>query len=204
VVTTAFDGKPLGRALAEQEGAGSSILFLSRLVRENGIYELLEAFAGLVSRYPDSELVLAGDGPELMAVTRRVAELGLEGRVSFPGYVRGPRKYRLLTGARVFVLPSYTEGLPVSLLEAMGAGAAVVASDTGGIGEVVSVPRNGLLLDRVTPESIAAALDRLLADDAYANQVSEANREQAWRLYEGEVVARVLERNYRAIVEART
>jgi glycosyltransferase involved in cell wall biosynthesis len=205
VSTTAFDGAGLSRAIAGRDGGGAgarSILFLSRLAREKGVHELLEAFSTIVPRYPDSVLILAGDGPDREAISHRVAELGLEDRVRLPGYVRGRKKAELLAAARIFVLPSYTEGLPLALLEAMGAGAAVVASNTGGIGDVVSVPRNGLLIDEVTPYAIAQAIDRLLADDDYCRHVGHTNRDEAWRLYEAKVVATELENTYRSIAGA--
>jgi len=206
VVTTMFDGRLLKQVLSEtpQGPERPAILYLSRFVREKGIYELIEAFAELAPRYPDLTLVLAGDGAETNGLKQAAAALGVQARVTFPGYLRGLDKARALTQARIFVLATnYPEGLPNALLEAMAAGQALITTRIGGIPEVVDDPDNGVLLEEVTAQSIGAALERILADDGYWHAVRANNMKKAWSQYEADVVTRRIADVYLRLAEMR-
>src|SRR5437773_1822951 len=109
---------------------------------KKGIYDLLDAVAGLRAAVPDVRLVCAGDGDRI-GVARYAERLGIADAVKFTGWVGPSGKRALLEHAAAFALPSYDEALPVSLLEAMSAGVPVVASPTGGIGEVVADGKSG-------------------------------------------------------------
>lgn len=202
VMSTMFDGDMLEsvRKSRPADASRRSILFLSRFARDKGLYELLEAFARIADRFPEMELVMAGDGEEADQVKRRAAELGLADRVRFPGYVDGLDKARILLDARVFVLPSsHPEGLPNSILEAMGAGAVVIASRAGGTAEIVHSPDNGIILEEINPGSIADALVRVMDDRSYIAEVSARNRAVAWNNFEARVVTRRIEGIYEDI-----
>lgn len=199
VVTTTFDGQSLRQALQEStaQDKRSTVLYLSRFVREKGVYELLDAFARLHTQYPNVRLVMAGDGPEREGMKQAAHRLGIEDKVEFPGYLRGLDKARAFVHARVFVLAtSFKEGMPNALLEAMAAGNVVVTTRVAAIPEVVDDPDNGVLLDAVDADGIAAALARILSDDAYAGAVRTRNMEKAWGRYEASIVARQIEEIY--------
>ena len=121
-------------------------------------------------------------------------------RIKTPGYVSGPEKARLLVDASIFVSPSYfPEGLPNAMLEAMAAETALIVSDAGGIGEIVRSPENGIILDEISPRTISAALERILADPGYVAEVSERNKKLAWQCYESRIVIDKIETVYRDI-----
>ena len=201
VLTTMFDGKLLNHAGPPRATAERRIvLFLARFDREKGLYELLEGFSHVAESFPDVDLVLAGDGDEAEGVRSWVTDRGMAERIKFPGYVSGPEKARLLLHASIFVLPShFPEGLPNAMLEAMGAGTALIVSDVGGIGEVVRSPENGIVLDKISPRTIAAALERMLADPDYIAEVAERNKTIAWQRYESRIVINKIENIYRDI-----
>jgi glycosyltransferase involved in cell wall biosynthesis len=201
MLPTMFDGDKLQAAAKDRgtEPRRRIVLFLARLIREKGIYELLEGFARIADTVSDADLIVVGDGPEAKGVRARIAELGLGDRIQCTGYVDDPVKARLLLDASIFVLPSYWEGMPVAVLEAMGAGAVLVVSNAGGMEDVVHSPENGLVLDQVTPAAIAAALARVLTDPTYMAEVSQRNSETAWRLYEARTVTRRIEGIYREV-----
>ncbi len=187
IVSTMFDGAELTRARAEDDRAKQrwTTLFMSRFVAAKGVYELIDGFARIAAEFPDARLTLAGDGEERTGMGRRVQERGLGERVTFPGYVMGRDKARLLLEADIFALPSYyNEGLPNALLEAMAAGAAVITSEAGGIPEVVHAPKNGFILKDITADTIAAALTELLANPSRVAMIGAENESLAWQRFE--------------------
>jgi len=198
--TTMFDGR-IFDGVARQANAARSILFLSRFIREKGIYELLEAFSLLANNFPDVTLVMAGDGPERERMEHWVEAKGMVGRVKFPGYLRGKEKTQVFLNADLFVFPTYHgEGCPVSLLEAMAAGLPVVTTTAGGIPDIFTDKENGLLLRNISPKEIEQAIVTLLTDDGLSKQMKETNLKWAWENYEAHVVARKMEDIYRGII----
>lgn len=171
------------------------LLYLGRLVREKGLYELLEALLVACGAGVGAELVLAGEGPEeadLRATAAKCAQL----RVSFVGPVRGPEKIALLDWADVLVLPSYAEGLPYALLESMAAGVPAIAARVGAIPDVVTDGVNGLLVEPGAPGDLAAAMCRIAGDPAALARMSEAGRATVTERYSIERLAVELRRVY--------
>lgn len=154
------------------------VLFLGRMQAAKGIFDLLQAVAALRPAVPDVRLVCAGDG-DRHAVARYAERLGIADAVKFTGWVGPSGKRALLESAAVFALPSYSEGLPMSLLEAMSAGVPVIASPVGGIPEVVVDGVSGFL---VAPGDIATLhrlLRKLLIDRNLAARIGAAGAESA-------------------------
>jgi glycosyltransferase involved in cell wall biosynthesis len=121
------------------------VLYLGRLIAVKGVETLIDAAAGI----PGATLVIAGDGPREAALRARAAPL--RDRVRFAGLIHGAAKRELLARAAILAVPSVilsggrTEGFPAVVLEGMASGCAVVASDVGGIGEVLRDGWNGFL-----------------------------------------------------------
>jgi glycosyltransferase involved in cell wall biosynthesis len=152
------------------------LLFLGRLDAAKGLYELLDAVDLLVRGGRPMRLVIAGDGPEEARLRSRIAELKLQPRVELAGARFGVDKQALLSQAHVFVLPSYSEGLPYALLEAMAAGMVPVVSAVGAVPDVVGYGEEGLL---VAPRSIGQlvyALARLHDDRRLLARMGAAAR----------------------------
>lgn len=200
VITTMFDGQQFDGVVRKRVDDNVQLLFLSRFVKEKGIYELFTAFNRMRKSFPALRLIMAGDGPEMKAMHEWVNNAGLENYVSFTGYVRDKKKAQVLVDADIFVLPSYSEGCPVSLLEAMAAGLPVVSSDVGGVSNVIVPDKNGFLLDEATPEKIEAAIRNLLEDSDKRVRMSENNRAIAWKNYEASIVSGGIEKTYRRLV----
>ena len=152
------------------------VLFLGRLERRKGIFDLLDAIAALRAHIPDLQLVCAGDG-DLGCVARYAERLGIEDAVSLPGWVGPAEKQSLMNLPAVYVLPSYAEGLPVSLLEAMAAGVPVVATEVGGIPDVVTDGINGFLFRPGDIATLERLLRRLMLDPQLGMRVAAAARE---------------------------
>jgi glycosyltransferase involved in cell wall biosynthesis len=179
---------------------GPSMIFACRqLFPRKGIRFLVEAAAQLKSRFPDLKVVVAGDGferPDLIALAER---LGIARDVTFLGWVPNfelPQYYR---AAAVSVIPSLEEGFGIPAAEAMGCETAVVASDAGGLPEVVEHGVTGLIVPRGDANALAEAIDSLLADPARRARMGRAGRERALRLFDWDRSAEQFEQIYASI-----
>lgn len=174
------------------------VLFLGRLEDRKGIYDLLDAVAGVRAAVPDVRLVCAGDG-DRAGVARYAEQLGIADAVKFTGRVGPSGKRALLEHAAVFALPSYEEGLPVSLVEAMSAGVPVVATPVGGIPEIVVDGASGYLVGAGDKRSLERVLRRLLTERALAARLGAAARESARLRFSADAALRPLENLYEAL-----
>ncbi|MEJ1158838.1 glycosyltransferase family 4 protein [Prosthecomicrobium sp. N25] len=181
-VDVLWNGVPVDAAdRRDRASAGEPVrlLFLGNLLERKGVSDLIAAAASLDPALPDWRLAFAGGGD--VARYRTLAEkLGVAGRVSFEGWVDQDAARRLLGCADVLVLPSYDEGLPLVILEALGSGAAVVCTPVGSIPEVLTDGDTALFCRPGDRDSLARALDAAIRDRALREDVAAAGR----RLYE--------------------
>ncbi len=133
---------------------------VGRLSAEKGMADLVTAFAGVTT--PGARLVIAGEGPERARIEALIADLGLAGRVALLGSVDGSAA--VFAAARVAAVPSRTEAFGLAVVEALGAGLPVVATDCGGPAEILERGRFGTLVPVHDAGTFAAALDAALAD----------------------------------------
>lgn len=132
IIPLAVDLKQYKKSKDRTAAAGNTILFVGRLERRKGVRYLLRAFKLLQEVEPDTELIVAGDGPEREMLTQLSTDLGLR-NVSFLGYVTHAEKLKLLAMADLFCAPAiYGEGFGIVLLEAMATGLVTVAGDNSG------------------------------------------------------------------------
>ena len=163
------------RPAREKRKSRRNLLFTGLLIPAKGVYDLVRAMGTLAERLPDVRLVMAGVG-EMDRLRADALEKGLEAQIRFPGWVTGERKEKLFQEADVLVLPSHTEAMPMSVLEAFGFGLPVVATDVGGLPELVEDGVNGLLCQKGDHAALADSLYRLLTDDALYERCSSAAR----------------------------
>jgi glycosyltransferase involved in cell wall biosynthesis len=202
VATTMFDGHFLSIAENTCDDNNTVLLFLSRFIKEKGIYELLAAFKYLHEKIPNLKLILAGDGPEKTNMQNYVYENSLQKNVEFCGFVRDENKAKILKSADIFVFPTYYgEGCPVSLLEAMAAGLPIITTPAGGIKDIFIDGINGILLKEVTQNSISIAIESLLSNKAQLAKIKETNTKTAWGKYEASVVTKSIEKMYDKVIK---
>jgi glycosyltransferase involved in cell wall biosynthesis len=149
---------------------------VARLNPQKGHADLLQAMARVWAEAPQARLQLAGAGPLRAELEAKTHSLGLNGRVAFLGLVTGDQLPELLAGTDVMVLPSYWEGLPVSLIEGLSAGKPIVASDAGGNPELVRHGENGLIFAAGDVEALSAALLELARHPERLRAMGEAAR----------------------------
>jgi glycosyltransferase involved in cell wall biosynthesis len=152
-----------------------TLLFLGHLLPEKGVFDLVRAFAQVSARIPGMTLLLAGVG-QIDRVRKLAGELGVRERVELPGWLGPESKSAALAAGTLFILPSYIEGLPMALLEAMSWALPVIATPVGGIPQLVTHEVNGLLVAPGDVAALAAAITRLLEDAALRERLGSAAR----------------------------
>jgi len=173
VIPNAIDVESAPRA--RLDGDPPRIVTVGRLARPKDPLTLVRALVGVGQRR--FALAFIGDGPERQILQEEVHTLGLGGMVELLGERRDVPE--LLARADVFVLSSRSEGAPLSILEAMAAGLPVVASDVGGVGELVVDGETGLLVPHGDAAGLARALARVLDDRALRARLGAAGRARA-------------------------
>jgi colanic acid/amylovoran biosynthesis glycosyltransferase len=167
---------PASYAPRIHHGRGRRLLFTGRLAGVKGVPVLLEALARLRDEHPDVELALAGDGPDRAQLEAEAQRLGVADRVRFLGYQSSDHVRCLLQETDVFVLPSFAEGVPVVLMEAMASGVPVVSTRVAGVAELVEHGVSGFVVPPGDVVALADAIDALLADAELRGRFGVAGR----------------------------
>ncbi len=202
VIPMGVDGEKFGSRYRIEnyfgQGERKVILFVGRLAEKKGVRYLIKAVRSEAMRRMDAMLVIAGDGPlreELMSLAREQRlDAGKSCEIRFLGAKTHEELRVIYASADVAVIPSVTaadgdqEGLPVTLLEAMASGVPVVASRTGGIGQVISDGVNGLLCEERNVTQLTVQISRLLSDQVLWEQIRDNGEKTAWQ-YDYDVIA---------------
>jgi glycosyltransferase involved in cell wall biosynthesis len=177
-----------------------NLLFLARLEREKGIYEALDTYRLLKREYPYITMTVAGDGSERARAAAYAKSANLED-VTFQGYVEGNAKYEVYRKADAYLFPSYTEGLPISVLEAMAYGLPIVTCAVGGLPDFFRHGTMGFVTEKPNPEILASLVSRLIVDPALASRIGHFNSNYAREQFNGPHIAADLEGVYRFLLE---
>lgn len=191
-----FEGTDRGKArlllgLAPWERAVGTV---ARLIPAKGIDIFLRALSLVGKSVPVRGFVI-GDGPQRCQLQILADNLGLKGRVSFLGHRKDIPA--LLPGLDVFVLPSRQEGFGLSLLEAQWQGLPVIASDTGGLKEIINHGENGLLFTPGNIKELAARIEDLLFNEAYQEIIARKGQERARNRFSAEKMIKATVQVYR-------
>jgi colanic acid/amylovoran biosynthesis glycosyltransferase len=172
------------REPAPEPGPGARILYIGRLVPEKGQTVLLEAIAELTRRGHDVTATIAGEGalkPELEKMAER---LRLSDRVEFPGAVGQHQLRDLYEEAAVFCLPSFGEGVPIVLMEAMAMEVPPISTRIAGIPELIEHEHGGLLIPPGRADELADALESLLTEPAFHRELAAAGRQKVLKEFD--------------------
>lgn len=162
------------------ESSACTFLFVGRIERSKGIFDLLTAFSNArrLSRVP-LRLLIAGDGTAMGELAKAIRDTSLAPYVQLLGWCSSERLQALYREASVFVLPSYAEGLPNALVEAMAAGLPLVATSVGSIPDVVTDRHNGFLFEPGHTSHLASILVELSDDLSLRLRLGATARQQA-------------------------
>jgi len=154
-----------------------NLLYAGRLAVEKGLGFLFESLRDLSARGYELELTLLGDGNDREHLQELARRLGIGERVVFAGYASQEQLRESLQRSDLFILPSFAEGVPVSLMEAMACGVPVLATAVGGVAELVEPEHTGLLVPPADSEALSNAIARYCSDVELRQRVSRSGRQ---------------------------
>lgn len=185
---------------ADVPPGGGTILFLGAFNARKGIYDLVEAADRVAAERPRVLFELGGD-QNVDEIRKLVEAKGRGDNFHIMGWVRGGQKLDAFSRAHLFVLPSYHEGVPIAILEALAAGLPIITTPVGGIPEVIEDGTNGLLVQPGDVDALAASMLRLLGDADLRRAIGAANTELARTRHDAGIVARTLLGWYEELLE---
>ena len=186
------------QVIAKSNSTSFDVLFLGILGTRKGIYDLLASWPAVLKAVPHARLLIGGNG-EVEKSKEMVRKLGINNSVQFLGWLDGERKALHLKSADAFVLPSYNEGLPMSVLEAMSYGKAVVTTRVGGIPELITHAVNGLLIEAGDCKGLSKALIKLGIDINFRLSIAAIGKQRIHDSFSDRVVLPKLEKLYSEI-----
>jgi glycosyltransferase involved in cell wall biosynthesis len=186
------------RTIKEKERV--RLLFLSRIETQKGIRETLEALNKRVAVYPNMRLVVAGDGTYLHQARQMAIRLGLKDKVQFLGSVKGGEKKEAFRNSDIYVLPTYGEGMPTSVLEAMAFGLPVVTRSVGGLKDFFIDEKFGFMTESKDPCVFASLIGKIICDRHLMEKMSVNCHNYAKERFLASKVARRLENIYSEVV----
>lgn len=151
-----------------------AIASIGRLVTEKGHEYLFEAIKLMILKYPSLKVLVAGDGPEKQRLIHKVKHLGVQKNIIFLGARNDIAE--ILSASDLFVLSSTKEAFPISILEAMAVGRPVVATDVGGVSELISNEKTGFVVPPRNSQALADAIAKLVNNKNAAAEMAEAGK----------------------------
>lgn len=152
------------------------IIFVGSLVKSKGIFELLTAFIKLNYKYTNLYLILIGNVPDRTVLDKIISSNYINNKICLLGEIPQNEIPYWLSASDIFVFPTYNEGLPNAIMEAMACGLPVVATEIGGIPEVVKDGENGILIDKKNVKSIVHSLEKLIENKSMCRKMGEHGR----------------------------
>jgi len=161
-------------ARVKKSGNYVNILFLSTISRNKGIYFALDLYRNLKNVYPSLIFTIAGDGPELKNVEAEVKGIGVRD-IEFVGHVEGDKKRDTYRDADIYLFPSYYEGMPLSVLEAMSYKLPIICGSVGSIPDFFINEKMGFIIKDQDIESYYNALELLITNSTLRSKIGEFN-----------------------------
>jgi glycosyltransferase involved in cell wall biosynthesis len=176
------------------------IVFVGWLVKRKGVSDLLNAFGMVATKFPQAYLLIIGEGPERENLRSLSRIMGIDKRVIFTGVVKNEEipSYHSITDVMVF--PSYAEGLPNAVVEAVACGKPVVATNVGGIPEVITPGINGFLITAGDVKTLSSNIIQILTNTTLRKQMGRMSRQIAETRFNASKNAESLSDLFRQII----
>ena len=178
-----------------------TILFLALFQKNKGIYELVDVIIRRRDLLNTCQFILAGpEKEEWHSIASLLSKSGLSKEVKMPGLVTGAAKEQLLKQSDIYVLPSFVEGLPIGLLEAMSYGLACIATSVGGIPDVIENGKDGLLIQPGDKDALEQAIEKLVRDEGLRLSLGQAARRKVELYYNWQGRTQELSQLYKKLI----
>ncbi len=185
---------------SKMKSYGSTLIWIGRMVEVKGLEYLLKATKRIIDIYPESQLMLVGDGPLKNSLENFARILAIDKNITFVGAIANEEIPKYLEQADIFVITSLSEGFPTVIPEAMAAGKPIIASDVGGISDAVKDGINGFLVKPRDVEQLAEKISYLILHPEERITMGNENRKSAEENYTWENIAKNTLKIYRKIL----
>lgn len=175
-----------------------NILFLSTISKNKGIYLALELFMELVNEY-NTTLTIAGNGPELENV-KKIIPLEISDKITFTGHVSGREKIEVYRNADIYLFPSFYEGMPTSVLEAMGFGLPIICSSVGALPDFFENGKMGFILNKDDMDGFRIALESLIKNKQLRESIGAYNHTYATNHFLASNTVNRIDEDYKALI----
>jgi len=181
-----------------KKGWNQNILFLTRIETYKGIFTTLEAFMVVKSKIPNATLTIAGDGNQLVKAKDFVQKNKIQD-VQFLGNISGKILSETFTDSAIYILPSHSEGMPTSVLEAMAFGLPIITRPVGGLVDFFEEYRMGFLIESLEPKDYADKIIHLLENPDKCKEIGKYNNEYAKKHFLASKVALDIESKLKSL-----
>ena len=174
------------------------IICVAHLRKKKGHKYLINSMPKILEKFPDAKLVLTGEGPERKNLESEIKSLELKESIELKGKLNAEQVQRELSSAEAFVLPSIFEGQGIAILEAQASGVPVIASDTGGIPDIIEDGKTGILVEPKNSEQIANAVIKVFSDPNFTETLAY-NALQEVKQYDWQNISRRIDKIYQQL-----
>ena len=177
------------------------LLFVGNVIREKGLYELLESFSAVLQVFPALQLKICGQGIENAGLQKTIKDLNIAGCVEMLGAVAPEKVSAWMQASDIFVFPSYREGMPNAVMEAMTCGLPVIATAVGGLPAALGQCEGAVLIEPRNVEQLTAAIKRVAGDTSLRDRMGKYARETAVQRFGAETNALKLLNYFETVID---
>ncbi|NOS79470.1 MAG: glycosyltransferase family 4 protein [Nitrospira sp.] len=175
------------------------ILFMGWIIKEKGVYDIVDVIPDVITHFPQAKFIFAGN-KEVEQLKEMIKDRHLSQYAEVLGWIEGKQKLDLLLTSRLLLLPSYSEGIPNVILEAMASGLPTITTPVGGIPSVFIEDENGYFVPPGNTRELASRIIQMLGDDNACERISNLTSRRAKEFYALEIIGRQLENIYKNLV----
>jgi glycosyltransferase involved in cell wall biosynthesis len=196
--------QPVKRGVSSERQGRFMIGFVGRISREKGPFDYVHIAVNILKKYPDTEFLVAGKGPEEESMKKLLQQTGIASSFYFQGQLDEQQLRELYSKLDLLLLTSYTEGLPITVLEASAMGVPLVATRVGGVCEIIQDGYNGLLADAGDIETLSVLALKVLEDKALADKFKRNGRKKVEEEFSLAASVKEIEGVYERVLSATT
>lgn len=184
--------------ISNRTGKIETLLFLSRVEKEKGIFVVFDAYNQLINKYPNLKLSIVGDGSALDDIKQQINSGNIK-NITIHGRLSGNDLIRAFSDADLFILPTHGEGMPGALLEAMAFGLPIITRPVGGIPDFFINGKMGILTESLNPDDYAQYIEKLINNPTLTKTISLTNYKYAKEHFWASIVAHQMEQIFKNI-----